>query len=114
MKTIDSIGAQGDVMFIRVKEVPGNYKEVKPDCGKYVVAHSETGHHHQIDADGRVTMLVDAQDPFTCYLRVEGFNAEVVHNRSFDTHETIALPPGLWQVRRQREYIPEGFRRVED
>ena len=36
------------------------------------------------------------------------------HLRSFDTHEPILFEKGAYQVRRQREYIPEGFRRVED
>ena len=116
MKTVREVGAQGDVMFCRINdvEIPNTAKKVTPVNGYHVVAHSETGHHHQIAADGRITMLMDESDPFTCYLRVDGFNAEVVHNRSFDTHETLALPAGTWQVRRQREYTPKGFRRVED
>ena len=36
------------------------------------------------------------------------------HLRSFDTHETIKLPVGTFEIRRQREYTPEGWRRVED
>ena len=36
------------------------------------------------------------------------------HLRPHDTHEPIAFGPGIYHVRRQREYVPEGFRRVED
>jgi hypothetical protein len=36
------------------------------------------------------------------------------HKRTFDTHESILFEPGNYKVRRQREYTPEGFRRVED
>jgi hypothetical protein len=113
MKTIHEVAAQGDVFFVRVNEIPDSVKPVPPKNGFHVVAHSETGHHHQIAADGRVELLADAEDPFTCYLRVDGF-AEVVHARPFDTHEPFRLGGGLWMVRRQREYTPEGFRRVED
>jgi hypothetical protein len=28
--------------------------------------------------------------------------------------ESIMFEPGVYEVRRQREYVPEGFRRVED
>ena len=44
---------------------------------------------------------------------VEEF-ADVEHLWPFDTHETIRLTPGKWEIRRQREWSPEGWRRVED
>jgi hypothetical protein len=34
--------------------------------------------------------------------------------RSFDTHETLNIPPGIYEVRRQREYVPEGWRKAQD
>jgi hypothetical protein len=110
MKTIEKSGAQGDVMFIRVDEIPKTAKRAAVK-GAIVVAHSETGHHHAIQADGRVEL--HEQDPFVCYLR-SSMPMDVVHHRPFDTHETVRLTPGVWQVKRQREYTPEGFRRVED
>lgn len=112
MKEIKEQGAQGDVMFMRVNIIPPSAKEEKTN-GKTVVAHSETGHNHVID-NPDVKMFREPGDPMIAYLSVEGTGAEVVHHRSFDTHETIKLPAGLWQVRRQREYTPEGWRRVED
>jgi len=36
------------------------------------------------------------------------------HLRSFDTHETIKIPPGIFEIRRQREWVPEGWRRIQD
>lgn len=111
MKTIEKIGAQGDVLFM-LATLPVDAKPLAPTDGKHVVAHSETGHHHWIQADGRVEMF-SGPDPFTCYLRVAGF-ADVQHARPFDTHETMRLGEGTWCVRRQREYTPEGYRRVED
>ena len=36
------------------------------------------------------------------------------HLRDHDTHKTIAIPAGVFEVRRQREHTPEGWRRVED
>ncbi len=110
-RTIDNVGAQGDVFFLRVETIPATAKPKASVAGRHVVAHSETGHHHWIAADGRVEYF--EADPFTCYLRVDGF-ADVVHARPFDTHGTVRLGAGSWLVRRQREYTPRGFRRVED
>jgi hypothetical protein len=31
-----------------------------------------------------------------------------------DRRPSILFAPGVYHVRRQREYTPEGFRRVED
>lgn len=113
MKTIEKLGAQGDVMFRRVDGVPEGAKREKR-TGPIIVAHSETGHHHAIDDTGVVRFEVS--DPLVCYLRVDAAFADVVHHRSFDTHETVRLLGGgtVYEVRRQREYTPEGWRRVED
>jgi hypothetical protein len=48
-----------------------------------------------------------------CLLVVERPD-ELRHLREFDTHEPIAFTPGKYLARRQREYTPEGWRRVED
>lgn len=112
MKTIQNIGAQGDVLFRRIDKLPEDAKEV-PDKGRIVVAHSETGHHHAIDDTGVVRF--EGNDPLIGYLQLASDHCDVVHHRPFDTHETIRLlGAGVFEVRRQREYTPEGYRRVED
>lgn len=116
MKVISKMGAQGDVLFVRVDDaaIPRDAKVVSPADNRFVVAHSETGHHHYLAATG-VEMLTLEKDPFTCYLRIESDDAgSVFHARPFDTHETLKLTKGTYMVRRQREYTPQGFRRVED
>lgn len=117
-KRIDRIGAQGDVMLLRVDEIPKGLRRVKRVGGRLIVTHSETGHHHVIERK-RVTMYEDPQDPLVAWLEVHDLEdlpqaAELVHERPYDTHETIELPPGKYQVRRQREYTPEGWRQVQD
>lgn len=115
MKTIEKQGCQGDVLFRRVERVPEGFVAAKPTA-RIVVAHSETGHHHAIDDTGVV--LYESKDPLVCYLSMEtADHVDVVHHRSFDTHETMRLGGGVgavWEVRRQREWAPEGWRRVED
>jgi len=119
MIEIKRLGAQGDCMFRRVASLPKTAKEVKVN-GRIVVAHSETGHHHSIDVALGVRHFEEPGDPLICYLMLdEGVSPDVVHHRSFDTHETLRLlgsPAGatVFEVRRAREYTPEGWRRVED
>ena len=36
------------------------------------------------------------------------------HQRPHDTHAPIKFAKGVYEVRRQREYTPEGWRRVAD
>jgi hypothetical protein len=113
MEQIKNQGAQGDVLFVSVSEIPKSAVPEAPKDGKVIVAHSETGHHHTVDGTD-VLMFREPSDPFTCYLSIAGKGAEVVHHRPFDTHETIALSAGIWMARRQREYIPAGQRMVVD
>lgn len=105
--------AQGDVLFIEVEALPAGAVE-HDDVGKIVVAHSETGHHHTVDAARARRFEVD--DPLVCYLRVTEPFAEVVHERAWDTHAPIRLLGGgrVHEVRRQREATPDGWERVRD
>lgn len=119
MKIIKKACFQGDVMFRRVRAVPSGVPEqvVK---GPIVCAHSETGHDHRIDATDGVRLFQDPKDPLVCYLQLDGVEyADVVHHRDFHTHETVRLlgtpkRKSTFQVRRQREWTPEGWRRAAD
>lgn len=113
MKIIQNMGAQGDVLFRRIDNLPDDVREVEATDGKHIVAHSETGHHHYLEAVPGVRRYL-GNDPLIGYLSIEGVGAEAVHARPWDTHETMRLTPGIYEVRRQREYVPGGFRRVED
>ncbi len=102
--------AQGDLNIFTATVIPDDAKELSPENGNHILAHSETGHHHVVDGN---TARVFEQDEFISYLDVSE-TADVVHLRSFDTHETIRLPSGKYRISRQREYTPEGFRRAAD
>ncbi len=111
MKTITTAGAQGDLYVRRIDALPGGTKEVAV-TGQIVVAHSETGHNHVVEAEG--VRFYQHKDPTLCYLSVEGPFADIQHARSFDTHETLRLPTGIWEIRRQQELTPEGWKMVQD
>src|ERR1700742_1116940 len=106
MKKVKKMAAQGDVMFIRVDAIPDGAILTEAKEGFFIVAHSETGHNHVIDSRN-AQMLIDKTNEFIAYVRISK-ETEVKHQRSFDTHESLLLTPGNYQVRRQREYVPEG------
>ena len=118
MKTFKNCAAQGDLMIRRVETIPVIAEIIYPDVhGHYVCAHSETGHSHIIVAHPHVK-LFSTDDPLISYLEVVEATEEtetlIEHLRSFDTHESILVTPGIYEIRRQREYTPEGWRRVAD
>jgi hypothetical protein len=114
MKSIERLGHQGDVSFRRIASLPANVREVAPVDGLHVIAHSETGHHHVVQADGTVYYAGD--DPLVCYLRIDTVQKEVEHLRPWDTHEPVCLAGegAVYEIHRQREWTPEGERMVQD
>lgn len=115
MKTVTTRPcAQGDMLIIAVDSIPATSRPAVAFGAHYVLAHSETGHHHVIDR-ARAEVFEAADDAFVAYIRTLGDGAEIVHKRDFDTHESLFLEPNkIYQVRRQREYVPEGFRAAAD
>lgn len=103
---------QGDVCIRRIAVIPANVAPAAAENGEHVVAHSETGHHHVV-AERAAQMLIDKTNAFITYLRVSE-QTELRHLRDFDTHAPLTLPPGNYEIRRQREYVPEGWRMAAD
>lgn len=113
----EKVCAQGDVTFIRRDALPDGLRETESENGAVVVTHSETGHDHIMVLDRETEVpsvrMYSGDNPLVSWLEVNR-PATLEHKRSFDTHEPIIFSPGIYEVRRQREYTPEGFRRVED
>ena len=110
----DAGGAQGDILIIPCASIPKTVKPAVAENGHYIIAHSETGHHHVIEKT-RAEVYEAADDAFVAYIRTMGEGADIKHNRSFDTHETIHLEANqTYEVHRQREYVAEGFRKAAD
>lgn len=109
-RLVERLGAQGDLLVMRVDALPAGLKEEK--CGDaIVVAHSETGHHHILET--HEAKLFRGADPFTCYLQLTQ-ESQVIHSRAFDTHETLKMGPGIWAFKNQVEYTPVGWRKAAD
>jgi hypothetical protein len=112
MNTFNRMAAQGDLLIIRVVELPKGLVPVPPEAGVVILGHSETGHHHVMDAN-TVEMYRLPDEVYECFIVVESPTA-LRHLRSFDTHAPIMHAPGIYRVRRQREHVPEGWRRAAD
>ncbi len=112
MRTFKNHCAQGDIYIRRIDALPANATKACADKGRVIVTHSETGHHHVMDA-AAVTMYRLPDSIMDCLLVVDQPTA-LEHLREHDTHEPIMFDKGVYHVRRQQEYTPEGLRRVED
>jgi hypothetical protein len=99
----EKIAAQGELTITRLDRAPKKIGDiVKPENGRLIVGHSETGHHHVVDADCAVLTRVDE---FTAYLNVKK-PTQIDHLREHDTHPSIALQPGMYEFRTGREFDP--------
>jgi hypothetical protein len=105
--------AQGDVYVRRVDNIPASAKRVEAVGGRLIVAHSETGHHHSLQATPGAEQWADPARPGVCYLRLEAPLA-LEHQRDWAQHAPLMLGAGSWQIIRQREMTPEGWRQVQD
>ena len=116
MKRFIKLAAQGDILVEAVDSIPANVVPGKIASGKFIVAHSETGHHHVIDRV-RAEVYEVADDQFCAYIRTLGDGAEIVHERDFDTHETLFLEPNqTYRIWRQVEPsdADDGWRSAAD
>jgi hypothetical protein len=101
---------QGDVLIVPVDSVPGTLDPIEREDGRIILAHGEvTGHAHAIAAESAALF----RDPklMAVFLNV-GADGPVA--LAHEEHDTIQLPPGNYQVIRQREYSPAGIRNVAD
>ena len=112
MKAFKKQCAQGDILITRIEKLPKGLREFSSENGEFIVAHSETGHHHVILDDG-LKVYEAANDEFVLFLVVDN-PVMLEHKRSFDTHAPIEIGEGIYRINRQREYISEGFRRAAD
>ena len=114
MKTFNAIAAQGEIMIRRIGDVPTmrghglGFTPLALENGRFVIGHSETGHHHVLSSVKGCDVGVMERPPEGMrVLRAILENPTSLHHlRDHDTHESIALPPGEYEFRIAREYDP--------
>lgn len=113
--------AQGDVLIIPVKDrdLPATAVPVArdPDDAVVLARGETTGHRHAFYGSPHVAMFRDdglaraiPQDLYLGHVKIAGAEALLKH----EEHDTITLPPGLYEIRGQREYHAGEARRVAD
>lgn len=99
---------QGDVLIIKIEEMPAEAKPIAPGPRGYVLAEGEsTGHAHAITRDDNIAVYGLADQLF---ISVIGAPATVTH----EEHRWIVLPEGNYKIVRQAEYTPTELRRIMD
>lgn len=111
MKLIDDCAAQGEIYIRRIAEPGADFlrggEPLAPENGRLIIGHSETGHHHAMSPGGVTVMEMPSAHPGVRILRmIVEEPKELVHERSYDTHETLGFAPGAYEIRLDREYDP--------
>jgi len=91
----------GENILLPIKNLPkGTLKFFK----KYIVGHSETGHHHVLESKtkGEFGIIIKDGD---LYVQVNS-DANITHQKQHDIHETVNVGPGTYIVKRKTEYDP--------
>lgn len=70
----------------------------------YIVGHSETGHHHVLEAvkGQEFDIFVDGEDIYIS----SKFEANLVHKKTHEIHKTLVVDPGTYKVNHKTEYDP--------
>ena len=106
---ISKIIQHGEVLLVPVDKNPqGEATKYK----QYIVAHSETGHHHILKSDTDFEVIMDKLEVYLILKR----GASLVHEKTFDVHPTKTVTPGKYVVINKTEYTPaeQVTRRVTD
>jgi hypothetical protein len=105
MKTFDKIAAQGEITITRIDKLPADLIEITPVDGKFIIGHSETGHHHVMMAE-KTRVFAPKKAPAgmrVLYAILDEPNV-LEHQRPFDTHESIQHAPGVYKFTAGREF----------
>lgn len=113
MKSFSIRAAQGEIYIRRIGDVPAErsipvgYSDLKPENGRLVIGHSETGHHHVVSPEDASVAVLDRAPEGMRILRMIVENpTSLDHLRPHDTHESIAVQPGMYEIRIGREFDP--------
>lgn len=112
-KTFKNFAAQGELTIRRLGDVtptsafPEGYTPMPSEGGRFIVGHSETGHHHTVAARGAEIAVMDRPlEGMRVLYAILREPTMLEHQRPHDTHEPIALEPGVYEIRGGRGFDP--------
>jgi hypothetical protein len=107
MKTFQNTAAQGEISIRRIDALPPGVKQVAPQDGKFIVGHSETGHHHVMTMDrAQVFEAINPPAGMRVLYAILDAPKLLEHLRPHDTHEPIQFQPGVYELSSGREFDP--------
>ncbi len=107
MKTFIEAAAQGEISIRKISVLPKAVKPMEAEGGKFIIGHSETGHHHVMTIDrAKVYEAKSAPSGMRILYAILEGEKVLEHERNFDTHEPIKFEPGIYEFRLGREYDP--------
>lgn len=89
---------QGDVLAVKIDQMPKGLKKKSPAARGFVIAEGEvTGHAHTIATDAVEAMFVD--DAGVIYAQIKK-QVDLLH----EEHNPVSLPPGLYRFGGVQEF----------
>lgn len=109
-----NFGRHGEVILRPVKEIPQGAKLIEK-AEKIVIGHSETGHHHVLTLERGTGLVEMYEHEGRTYLRF-GANADLIHQKEAEKHETQTFLPGMYEriIRHSYSYSEKIMKRVMD
>lgn len=108
MRILETLGAQGEIRMFRVDAIPSTAKPMTRESGKFIIGHSETGHHHVLEAE-HVHVFMDEAAPegMRVLFAILESPGSLEHLRGHDTHAPHSFEAGdKIMFRTDREYDP--------
>lgn len=92
----------GEVMLVPVDVIPAG--KLLPR-GDYLLAHSETGHHHVLEGTGFNVIETSTGQIF---VKVR-HDTNLAHRKTHDKHRTVTIPPSILKRYHMVEYNPASM-----
>lgn len=111
--------AQGEIYARKIDELPDGLEAFseKDANGAWIISHSESGHHHVIDAPGVMVMerTKDVPTGMRILYAIVDEPASLKQDAA-NAHEAHDMDLGIYEMRVSREYDPflQQARRVAD
>lgn len=110
--------SQGEATFFPV--TPDHFDGKAEDSAdatdtEWIIAHSESGNHHVLEREDADVAVIDRGAIGILKAIVKNPEGAVLRNKSANGHDDLTIPPGLYEVRIQRELgLDDMIRRAAD
>ena len=108
---------QGDLLFLRVEQVPGDASEVAASKHQNILAYGEaTDHRHQVFGEIKLFQTPGGEEFMAAPKRIEVKHLKAAKFVEGINHKSVTLEDGIYQVLhvRERDHLEEVTRTVYD